>query len=98
MNVEASVYIAEWIIYLGRAYLWLGVIFAVPFVLFLVRRIDPAATNSTWGFRLILVPSAVWLWPLLALRLARGAGPTQEANEHRARARPSSGMDRGEPA
>ncbi len=49
-------------------YAALGLLFAVPFVLFGVQRIDPNARRSGAGFRLLIVPGVVALWPLLARR------------------------------
>ena len=58
-------------IWFGAAYLGLGLAFAVPFALRWAGRLDPAAQRGTWGFRLLIVPGAALLWPLLAVRLAR---------------------------
>ncbi len=69
-------------------YLALGVVFAIPFVARGVRRLDPEAGAGTAGFRLIIAPGVVAFWPLLALRLLRDAGPPEERNAHRQRARP----------
>ena len=68
-------------------YVAAGVLFAVPFVLRGVNRIDPVAREGTWGFRLIVVPGVVALWPLLALRWLRGAQPPEERNAHRSAAK-----------
>lgn len=61
------------------AYAAVGVVFAVPFVLRGVDRIDPAAPGSTWGFRLVIAPGVVALWPLLAQALAEGRTATVTA-------------------
>jgi hypothetical protein len=61
LSVAAAVYVAA------------GLLFALPFVLRGVSRIDPVASTGTWGFRLIILPGVVALWPLLALRWLRGA-------------------------
>lgn len=68
-------------------YVAAGVLFGVPFVLFGVSRIDPAARGGTWGFRLIVLPGVVALWPLLARRWIAGAPPPEEATAHRRSAR-----------
>ena len=52
-------------------YLLAGLLFAVPFVLRGVNRIDPVAREGSWGFRLIILPGVVALWPLLLRRLAK---------------------------
>jgi len=64
-------------------YLALGCLFAGPFVAVGVGRIDPDARQGTLGFRLLLVPGAVLLWPLLAWRWWRGLGPPMEATPHK---------------
>jgi hypothetical protein len=64
-------------------YVGLGALFAVPFVLRGVNRIDPVARGGTWGFRLVVLPGVVALWPLLAQRWALGSPPPVERNAHR---------------
>jgi hypothetical protein len=41
-----------------------------------VNRLDAVAAHGTTGFRLLLVPGAALLWPLL-LRRVLGAGPVR---------------------
>lgn len=50
-----------------------GLLFAVPFALGGAGRLDPVAAKGTWGFRLLLIPGAVLLWPWLAVKVARAA-------------------------
>lgn len=70
------------------SYLGVGLLFAVPFVLFGVERVDPAARGATWGFRLLILPGTAALWPLLLGRLVRRRGaPPEERNAHRVAAR-----------
>ena len=65
-------------------YLACGVVFAPPFVLWGVGRGDPHARSGTWGFRLLLLPGVVFLWPLLLRRWMCGAQqPPAERNAHR---------------
>lgn len=61
------------------AYLALGAAFAVAFVVAGVDRVDPGAAGGTVGFRLLILPGAAALWPLLARRwwAARGEVPEQ---------------------
>jgi hypothetical protein len=47
-----------------------GLLFAVPFLWRGVARLDPVASGSPLGFRLIILPGVVALWPLLAWRWA----------------------------
>lgn len=74
-----------------EVYLGLGMLFAVPFVWRGARRIDRAARDGTWGFRLLILPASVALWPWLVRRWRRGGPPPEERNPHRDRARPEAG-------
>jgi hypothetical protein len=73
---------------IAAIYLACGLAFAIPFVLFAVKWIDPHATHGSWGFRLLIIPGTVFLWPLLARRWLSGAHePPEEHNAHRSAAR-----------
>jgi hypothetical protein len=74
---------AAFLILLGL-YLACGLVFAIPFVLVGVRRIDPHAKHGSWGFLLLIVPGTMALWPLLLQRWASGVHePPEERNAHR---------------
>jgi hypothetical protein len=76
------------ILILMAAYLALGFLFAVPFVLTGVKRIDPHAAHGSWGFRILIFPGTIVLWPLVAQRWLCGAGePPEERNAHRSAAK-----------
>jgi hypothetical protein len=82
-------------------YLLCGCVFAIAFVLVGVKRMDPHAAQGSWGFRLLIIPGAVFLWPLLAKRWLSGAHePPEENNSHRRAVRlplsPQRGEGRGE--
>src|SRR5437899_3729880 len=80
--------IAAYFLILLGFYLFCGVIFAVPFALFGVGKIDPHAAHGTWGFRLLIMPGTILLWPLLALRWLKGIhDPPEERNAHRLNAK-----------
>lgn len=57
---------AEWIVRLVGLYTLLGVVFAVVFAWRGARALDQSAARGTWGFRLMILPAAAALWPLLA--------------------------------
>lgn len=67
-----------------EAYLIAGGAFAIWFVSRGCGRLDPAADRGTVGFRLLLLPGATLLWPVLVARLVRGgAAPPDERTAHR---------------
>ena len=69
---------------LAAVYLACGVVFAIPFLARGVAAIDPGAREGSWGFRLIVLPGVVVLWPLLLRRWLAGRGePPVESNAHR---------------
>ena len=50
-------------------YFGVGILFALFFVGTGITRIDAATKQSGWGFRLLVFPGAVALWPILWLRI-----------------------------
>ena len=62
---------AELFVNLLGAYAAVGILFAIAFVTIGISRVDPVAKNSTIGFRLIVLPGATLLWPLLLRRWIR---------------------------
>jgi hypothetical protein len=54
-------------------YVAIGVLAGVPFVLYGIGRIDPAAKAAPWSFRALVFPGVVALWPLLIRRWIRAA-------------------------
>ena len=80
--------VAQTIVWLPGIYLLVGLLFVPFFVIIGAGRIDPAVQQSTWGFRLIIMPGVIALWPLLLLRLLRGVRhPPTENNAHRGAAK-----------
>jgi hypothetical protein len=75
---------AQILVWLLSIYALLGIVFAPFFVTLGAGRIDPSVKQSSSGFRLMIVPGVIALWPLLALRWARGVQhPPIERNAHR---------------
>lgn len=62
-------------------YLALGLCFAVVFVCAGIGRLDHAARGGPIGFRLLMIPGSMVLWPLLAWRWARGREAAQWPRE-----------------
>jgi hypothetical protein len=68
-------------------YVAVGALFAVAFVAVGAGRIDPAAKGAPSGFRILILPGAIALWPYLLARWVSGAkAPPEESNAHRRRA------------
>ena len=80
--------IAAALLILLGIYLACGLLFAVPFALFGVKKIDSHAAQGSWGFRLLVIPGTLAFWPLLLRRWANGLSePPEESNAHRVGAR-----------
>lgn len=48
-----------------------GAVFGVAFVTMGIQRVDSVAEHAPLGFRLIVLPGAAALWPLLLVRWLR---------------------------
>ncbi len=83
-----SIEVVEWMIKAVRGYLLAGLIFAIPFVIFGVQRVDPDARGWNIGFRLIIIPGMCVFWPLFAVRWVRGKRKPIETTAHRQAAMP----------
>jgi hypothetical protein len=55
--------------YLLYLYLVVGLLFAIWFAFFRVSRIDEQATNASVWFKLIIIPGAVLLWPIVLWKM-----------------------------
>lgn len=75
--------LAKLIVAAAGVYTVLGILFAVVFVFFGAPRIDPAAREGSAGFRLLILPGCVALWPILAKRWWSGGPMPAERNAHR---------------
>ena len=60
--------LAQSLVMLLGIYAAVGLLFAIAFVTKGVARVDPVATSAGWGFRLLILPGAAALWPLLLRR------------------------------
>jgi glycerol uptake facilitator-like aquaporin len=59
-----------------------GVVVATVFAVRGVVRVDPAARSASWAFRLLILPGAAALWPLVLRRwisAARDKGPPERS-------------------
>ncbi len=78
-----AVTIAQWIIVIVKGYLVLGLIFAIPFIVFGIHKVDPSSKDSSIPFRLMVLPGITLFWPLMLTRLLRGREKPTECNAHR---------------
>ena len=76
-------------------YVTLGTIFGVIFVLRGAGRVDPSAIGAPWGFRLLILPGSIALWPLLLRRWVVGGGVPVERTAHRLAAGSAAARRRG---
>jgi len=54
-------------------YMGIGLIFGLLFILVFMGRIDSSAAGASWPVRLIVLPGAILIWPImLMITLARG--------------------------
>lgn len=64
-------------------YVLAGMVIA-PFLSFTqLHKIDPAAIGASLGFRLIILPGLVLLWPLISYRAYRCSPPPTERTNHK---------------
>lgn len=88
---------AEVVVLLCTLYIACGLTFAPFFVWRGVGRMDPAARTAGLGFRLIILPGVVALWPVLLRRWLAGGLPPVERNAHRDAARALTERSTGDP-
>ena len=81
---------AEIAVLTAGIYLALGALFALAFIFAGAKHIDPDAREGTWGFRVLILPGAALLWPLLLKRWVQGSEPPLENTPHK-RALPGGG-------
>jgi len=87
-----STIVTELLVWAMATYLVAGLLFAVPFVIRGVGRVDANAARGTIGFRLLMLPGTELLWPLMARRWRRGTGEIPVENTvHRRMARARAG-------
>lgn len=63
--------LAQPILLAAGVYAAVGLAFAVAFAARGAARLDAGARNAPLGFRILILPGAAALWPLLALRWLR---------------------------
>ena len=61
------------------AYMGLGALFALAFVIKGAAAIDPSAKGAPIGFRLLIFPASAALWPLLLVKWLKAARAGDDA-------------------
>ncbi len=78
--------IATALVWILSLYALAGIVFAIPFVVRGVGRIDPVAKSGTIGFRILIIPGTIALWPwLLARWLGGRTAPPAQRTAHQQR-------------
>ena len=79
--------LAQILVWSGYAYVAAGLLLLPWWHTRGLARLDAAAGHGGWGFRLLVTPGLVGLWPVLLPAALRGSGhPKIESNTHRAAA------------
>ena len=81
--------IIDALVLVGALYMLIGVIFAIPFSMLGVKKVDPSAAEGTWGFKLLIIPGVAFFWPLMAKRWLKKEMPPTECSYHRKAAKES---------
>ncbi len=71
MTIEQAQWLAGGLVSYGVV----GLVFALVFVAWGVDRIDSAASGMPWLARLLLIPGATALWPLMLAKWLRPPAP-----------------------
>lgn len=79
--------LAELIVYAVFAFLAIGALFALWFVVRGITKIDEAAKGTSIGFRLLIFWGALVFWPLLLKRAVSSERRPVEKTTHREAAR-----------
>lgn len=53
------------ILYIIAAYILIGLVFTLLFLIRWIDKVDEAATETSWGFKLIILPGCIVLWPMM---------------------------------
>ena len=67
--------IAVTLLILLAVFLVCGVLFTFFFIARGLEKIDEEAASSTWGFRMIIIPGCILLWPLLLRKWIKAVKP-----------------------
>jgi hypothetical protein len=65
--------VVQWLVNALVAYAAVGLVFALAFISLGISRVDAVAKGSGLGFRVIVLPGALALWPVLLKRWLRAS-------------------------
>ncbi len=57
------------VLYILLAYLILGFFFALWFAFYKISKIDQGATQSSVGFKLLIIPASILLWVIILVKI-----------------------------
>ena len=66
------------------AYILIGILFSIPFAFVGAKKIDPAASEGSLSFRLLIIPGSVVFWPLLLRRWIKREHPAEKSAHRKA--------------
>lgn len=66
MELAIELFVGFFLVYVA-----IGVLFSVYFFLKGARKMDDLIADSSWKVRLLLIPGAIGLWPVLLVKLLR---------------------------
>ncbi len=75
--------VAQSILAVLSIYLLTGLVFGFWFIWFGAYRLDDAAKGASIGFRLVILPGATLLWPILILKLLNGSTTQETGKTHK---------------
>jgi hypothetical protein len=73
------VIVTEVILFVWLAYSVCGLAVGVPFVLRGADHVDAATRGASIGFRLLILPGTVALWPLMAVKWIKARTPERNS-------------------
>jgi hypothetical protein len=60
--------LVEIILMIVALYFFAGILFAIFFSIKGIQKVDPSTHGSGLGFRIIIIPGVVTLWPVLLIK------------------------------
>jgi hypothetical protein len=70
--------VVNMILIVAAIYLAMGFLFAIPFVIKGVNKVDEGAHGGSIGFRIIIIPGTMVFWPLLLKKWLKAAKTKSE--------------------